>query len=62
MLEELTGKRSQLKFDDWRPSDQKVYISNISKAKEELGWKPQISPRKGIELLVDWANKNKTMF
>jgi len=36
LLEEITGKRAPIKFSDWRPSDQKVYISDISKAKEEL--------------------------
>ncbi|RKY96666.1 MAG: nucleoside-diphosphate sugar epimerase, partial [Candidatus Hydrothermota bacterium] len=33
ILEEKIGKRSKITFEDWRPSDQKVYISDISKAK-----------------------------
>ncbi len=44
-LEELTGKRSRISYGDWRPSDQKVYISDIAKAKEELGWEPKFNPK-----------------
>jgi CDP-paratose 2-epimerase len=59
MLEMLTGKRSTVTFSDWRPSDQKVYISNISKAKEKLGWTPKNSPKIGVEKLVNWFLGNK---
>ncbi|MEE9474848.1 MAG: NAD-dependent epimerase/dehydratase family protein, partial [Candidatus Hydrothermarchaeaceae archaeon] len=38
LLEEETGKRSEITFSTWRPSDQKVYVSDITKAKKELGW------------------------
>ena len=59
MLEDLTGKRSKITFDDWRPSDQKVYISDIAKAKRELKWSPKNSPKKGVKKLVEWVGKNK---
>jgi CDP-paratose 2-epimerase len=62
LLQELTGKRSQIKFSKWRPSDQKVYISNITKAREKLDWAPKISPREGVKRLVDWVLKNKQLF
>ncbi len=62
ILEDLTGKRSKLTFSDWRPSDQKVYISDISKAEEVLGWEPKISPREGVGMLVDWVGENYVLF
>jgi CDP-paratose 2-epimerase len=62
MLEQLTGKRSKITFSNWRPSDQKVYVSNISKAKEKLGWRPKISPKEGVEKLVNWVLENKQLF
>jgi CDP-paratose 2-epimerase len=62
ILEQLTGKRSRMSFSDWRPSDQKVYISNISKAKEKLNWAPKVGPRKGVERLVNWVLDNKYIF
>lgn len=61
-LEELAGKRSQISYDDWRPSDQKVYISNISKARKELGWKPVVNSKEGVKRLAGWVNENKNLF
>ena len=49
-------------FKDWRPSDQKIYVSNTSKVKEKLGWKPEISVKEGIQILMDWAKENKDLF
>lgn len=39
-------------FKDWRDADQKVYISNISKVKNKLGWSPKVSPQEGISLMI----------
>lgn len=39
---------------DWRPADQKVYYSDISKAKNILKWSPKISPEEGIQRLIEW--------
>jgi CDP-paratose 2-epimerase len=62
ILRKLTGRESEISFSDWRPSDQKVYISDISKAERELGWKPLISPEAGVKNLVDWVSKNEGLF
>jgi len=59
ILKDLTGKSSTINFADWRPSDQKVYISDISKAKKALKWEPKIDPREGVKRLVNWVEKNK---
>ena len=55
MLERQTGQTCQVSFSDWRLSDQKVYISNIAKIKQELGWAPTISPEDGVARLVEWV-------
>jgi len=39
-----------------------VYISDISKAKKELGWTPEVSPKEGVEKLVDWVDENRATF
>lgn len=49
-------------WKDWRPGDQKVYISNIQKAKKELGWQPLISAQDGIERLFHWVKENQDIF
>ena len=62
ILEKLTGRKPNLKFSDWRPHDQKVYISDIRKAKAKLGWEPQVDPQTGVNRLVEWVQANRTLF
>tara|TARA_Y100000310_G_scaffold344715_2_gene458993 strand:- start:18 stop:1055 length:1038 start_codon:yes stop_codon:yes gene_type:complete len=62
ILKELTNKKSEISFKDWRPSDQKVYVSDTSKANRLLNWEQKVSPKEGIKKLVDWAVENKDIF
>jgi CDP-paratose 2-epimerase len=62
ILEKETGKKPETSFSGWRPSDQKVYISDVSKAEKMLGWKANISPEKGVGSLVQWVEENKKIF
>jgi len=61
-LEKLLGKKINFTFAKWRPGDQPVYISDISKAKKEIGWEPKISPQIGVKRLQKWVSKNKEIF
>ena len=59
-LNELVKKAkitTKIKFDDWRPADQKYYVSNISKIKKDLGWRPTIGKDEGIKLLQKYVEK-----
>jgi len=49
------------KFGPWRPGDQKVYISDISRAKKDFSWSPIISPKEGVKKLYKWISQNKTL-
>ena len=61
-VKDQTGIAPKVRFDEWRPSDQKVYISDISKIKKVLNWSPQVSPREGIKKLISWIKKHKNFF
>ncbi len=52
---ELTHTKAAYSFADWREGDQAYYVSDISKAKEDLGWEPRIPFERGLEELVAWA-------
>lgn len=58
-LQKITGKKSKINFSEWRPSDQKVYISDICKAKKVLGWEVRVNPTEGISKLVQWIKENR---
>lgn len=61
-IEKSKNKKFNLTFEDWRPSDQKVYYSDISKARKDFGWMPAVSPQSGIGRLYEWAQANITLF
>lgn len=54
ILETVTGKSPNLEYGDWRPHDQKVFLSDIGKARSELNWNPDISVERGIEQMTQW--------
>jgi CDP-paratose 2-epimerase len=57
-----TGKPVKFTTDDWRPGDQRVFVSDISRAERDFAWKPKIGWQKGLELLYDWVAANKGLF
>ncbi len=61
-LEALTGKRPKVNFSDWRPSDQKVYITDTAKLENNLGWKIKTPVKEGIKKLTGWIAENKSYF
>ena len=62
VLRERIGKEIAVGFDSWRPGDQKVYISDISKAGKELGWHPKVGKHAGISKLLSWVTENRGLF
>jgi len=62
ILKKKTAKMPKITFSDWRASDQKVYISDISKIKKELGWQPELSVEQGIKKLITWVKANRRLF
>jgi CDP-paratose 2-epimerase len=62
ILEQLLGRPVPVSYADWRPGDQPVYVSNIDKARRELGWSPQVAVKEGIERLYNWVVANRNLF
>jgi CDP-paratose 2-epimerase len=52
------GKKLVLKHKPWRPADQKIYITDVSKVKKWLGWKPKTTVFEGLDKIWD-QYKNK---
>lgn len=61
-IEKASGSRIPAATADWRPGDQKVFVSDISRARTELGWTPKITCPEGLTLLYDWIGKNRELF
>lgn len=58
MLNAQTGRSVEPAFSDWRPGDQRVFVSGIERAKRDLKWEPRISIPQGVEGLIDWVRQH----
>jgi len=59
VLERYFEREITAQVGDWRPGDQRVYVSDTRKAQLELGWTPQIGVVEGIRRLIEWAKENR---
>jgi len=62
LLERLLGRPVPTSSGDWRPGDQRIYVSDIYKAERELGWTPKIGISEGVQRLYDWVQANRDLF
>lgn len=62
MLEHRLDRKIPLGWDDWRPGDQQVYISDIRKLEKALDWKPEVTVQTGVGQLIEWVEQHRTEF
>jgi len=58
LIEEITGKKANLKHMENQKGDVRDTLADTSKAKELFGWRPKIGITEGLEKYIDWFMKN----
>ena len=61
-LERRLGRRIPFARSDWRPGDQRVFVSDVRKAEKDFGWKPRVEWPVGLDRLYEWVEANKPLF
>jgi len=61
-LTSLLRRRIDIQFRDWRVWDQKVYVSDVSKIKNDLEWEPATGVEQGLEILCRWVSEHSEAF
>jgi CDP-paratose 2-epimerase len=62
-LESLMGQKISVEWvENWRPGDQRIYVSDIRKIKHELGWQPRVRFQNGVRLMFNWMKENQALF
>ena len=59
ILEKRFERKISMNHSDWRPGDQKVYVSDISRVSRELGWTPKTDVHTGIDRMAHWIENNR---
>lgn len=62
LLEKELGRKLNPTFGDWRPGDQRIYISGVKAAGRDIGWQPTTSPAVGVRKLLEWVRANQDLF
>jgi len=62
MLKNESGTKLMVNKSDWRPGDQKVFVSDITKARKFMNWNPTTSLETGMKALIDWTLQHKALF
>ena len=62
LIDRLTGRRTDVRWDDARFGDLKYFVCDIGRAHEQLGWQPHVMPEAGIGHLLDWIDGNRALF
>ncbi len=58
-LEERLGRTIPVAEAASRLGDQKVFYCDITRARRELDWTPQVAPAQGVDRLLDWIAANR---
>jgi len=59
LLKDKFNLKNNVKFEKTRPGDQKIFISDNTKLKKTLNWKPKTKLKEGLVLLFNWLSHNK---
>lgn len=62
LLEGLAGRPIAVQHGPWRPGDQRVFVADIRRAEQLLGWWPRVSPAAGVQRLYEWVSANRELF
>ncbi|MBX5483126.1 MAG: GDP-mannose 4,6-dehydratase [Myxococcaceae bacterium] len=54
LIAELVGRVPAIDEADWRPGDQRYYVSDTRRLEALTGWRPKVGVRAGIARLCEW--------
>jgi len=62
LIDDTTGRRSEVRFEEARFGDLKYFVCDIERARTGMGWSPRVPPAEGVPLLLNWVRDNRELF
>ncbi len=62
MIDEISGKKSEVKFEQDRFGDLRYFVTDYKKFYEATGWKPKVMPKEGVTRLIKWIESKRDLF
>jgi len=57
LLNEMLGIEMKYEQLPVRQSDQKVFVADITRINERIGWKPEVTAKEGVMAMLDWIKE-----
>jgi UDP-glucuronate 4-epimerase len=57
LIEKYLGKKAKINWQPRQPGDVEITYADVTKAKSELGYKPQINVETGVKLFINWFDE-----
>ena len=58
-IEDTLGRRARIEYERRHPADPSLTWANIGRARERLGWSPEVGIEEGIRRCVNWYMENR---
>lgn len=62
LVEQITGRTFDLRYDQPRPGDQLYYVTDSGKFQRETGWKAELSPEQTLRAIHEFWKDNQDIF
>jgi CDP-paratose 2-epimerase len=60
-LRDVLGTLPQVDYGEFRPGDQRIYVSDIRKAEQHMNWRPRVGVVEGLQRMVEaWGKDQRT--
>jgi CDP-paratose 2-epimerase len=59
LIDELNESRPRMRFSNWRPGDQRYYVTNFARFHTATGWCPRVGKFEGVRRLYDWLREER---
>jgi CDP-paratose 2-epimerase len=59
LIGRLRGDKQPVRMQEWRPGDQRYYVSDTRKFKAATGWSPKVNVQAGVERLLHWLLESR---
>jgi CDP-paratose 2-epimerase len=59
IAKEICGREPIVRFEGWRPGDQKYYVSDTRPFQAHTGWRPRVGVPEGVHRLTEWLTSER---
>ena len=60
-IEALTGKKLELEFSDFRPGDQRIFVTDCSKIRRDTAWTPSLDLKQTLHDIREFWRQNREL-